>query len=730
MKICREFYPTKLSLDRFRELLGVDPIPFWSSSLELCGFSPDISNACRDEWQRYNWQRMNTLNHQDLTEAIKQAEDEIERQIGYPIGAEWVCERHPTVTHQGSKSRAYKLAKPWVTAFGSRNTQMIAEVSLTETYSTTQIQPFNAVYHSEYQMTWNTPEHFVWRISINGTEYDLSPTGLNINPRRADLQRWLNTLGLGYWYVNIQEPLQPFLNSDYDGAPIPTIEAPDGVTINYIVTYSHAEANRYRIGWNYDGHVIDGTWIDTPALGLTDVFAIDAWADGLGLGNWGVFGCLSGDLVNDPPILLIPDKPSVFEVYGTKNVTALLVPYADKLVIDGTYYDNTAIHGDNVAIDAFLQTVGLSLYVDPITLISYVDNPTLKTIHYVYPATLQPQRLFGLIKDEDVFGATLRPFSYTLQESVDTGLGLPRFMETGVIIGDSLEPQLECEIRVYAVGNKRYGQPDDLCRVRPLHHVTLDTSTGEFRIEIPTHLLIKNELLDQRVVLQADQFPIQLCCATDDVGCDNTSFYIDHLEIWRVWHDDTQPAAIFRGGCSCNSNEPCRANDISACANADTKTTQWVTPFYSQYHTINIPDRPNLREHDGWQGNTLCAPSHACAVDFHYYFDPCDKNCHEVGCNGDICHKFERSVFLLACARMADICACGCENGRIKMFQREAGQQNAVSEYNAQTVYVSSGRIGSTSEYPFGTRYGEVEAWRLIKQYIKNEGQNIWGGVL
>lgn len=729
MKICREFYPTKLSLDRFRELLSVDPIPFWSSSLELCGYSWE-DTGCRDEWQRYNWQRPNALNHQDLTEAIKQAEDEISRQVGYPLGPEWVCERHPTVTHQGNPAKAYKISKPWVTAFGSRNSQMIAEVSLTETYSTTMIQPFNAVYHSEYQMTWNTPEHTVWRISINGTEYDISPDGLNIAPRRADLQRWLNSLGLGFWYVNTQDPLQPFTDSDYSGLPIPTIEIPDGVTVEYIITYTHAEANRYRIAWNYDGHVIDGTWYDTPSMVFADVFALDAWLDGLGLGNWGVFGCLTGDLVNDPPTLLIPDKPAVFEVYGSKDATSALVPYQDKLVIAGTYYDNTAISGDNVAIAAFLTGVGLSLYIDPITSILYINNPTLIIIHYVYPATLDPQKIFGLIKDEDIFGPTLRPFSYTLEESADDGNGLPRFMETAVILGNSLEPQLECELRIYAIGNKRYGQPDELCRVRPLHHITLDNTTGAFRFEIPTHLLIKNELLDQRINRFADPFPIQLCCASDDLECDNTAFYLDHLEIWRVWHDDTQPAAIFRGGCSCNTDEPCRAEDESACANADTKVTSFVTPFYAEYHTINIPDTPLRREHDGWQGNVSCYGSNACAVDFHYYFDPCDKECTEVSCNGDICSKFERAVFMLACARLADLCPCGCENGKIKTLQREAGNQLGSNSYAGQAVYISSGKIGSTREYPFGTRYGEVEAWRLVRQYVLKTGGSVWGGVL
>jgi hypothetical protein len=730
MKICREFHPTKLSLDRFRELLSVDPIPFWSASLEICGFDWG-DTACRDEWQRYNWQRPNALNHQDLTEAIKQAEDEITRQVGYPVGPEWICERHPTVTHQGNRAGAYKINKPWVTAFGSRNSQMLAEVSLTETYETTQIQPFNAVFHSEYQMTWNTPEHCVWRISINGTEYDISPTGLNINPRRADLQRWLNTLGLGFWYVNIQDPLQPFLNSDYDGAPIPTIEAPDGATIDYIITYSHAEANRYRISWDFDGHVINGVWIDTPGLGLTDTFAIDVWADGLGLGNWGVFGSLGGDITLDPPILLIPDKPTVFEVYGSRDVTALEVLYADKLVIAGTYYDNTAIAGNDAAIQAFLQGVGLDLgYQQFYPYAKIILNPTLIIIHYVYAATLQPQKLFGLIKDEDIFGPTLRPFAYTLEESADMGAGIPRFMEKAVIIGDSLEPQMECEIRVYAVGDKRYGQPDELCRVRPLHHITLNTTNGEFSLEIPTHLLIKNEYLDQRINRFSDPFPIQLCCASDDLVCDNTLFYIDHLEVWRIWHDNTQPAAIFRGGCNCSSEEPCRVDDLTACANVTTMATQFVTPFFSSYHTINIPDTEARPEHDAWQGRTSCFNTTACAVDFHYYFDPCDENCKEIGCNGDICHKFERAVFMLACARLADLCACGCENGRVKTFQREAGSTSGANNYNAQTVFVSSGKIGSTREYPFGTRYGEVEAWRIVRQYVLKSGGSVWGGVL
>lgn len=722
MTICREFYANKMSNDRFRELLGANPESFWSSSLRLCGYGEE-DGACRDLWQRHNTQRDGALNHQDLAEAIRQAEDEIARQLGHPIGAEWICQRFPSSNPQGDLSKAYKLKTPYATAFGSRNTQMIAEVHLTDTYETTKIQPYNAVFHSQYEMQWQTPEHWLWAISINGTEYDLSPSGLNINPRRADLQRWLNSLGLGYWYVSMQAPIVPITGIN----EVPTIEIPAGVTVEFINTYTHAEVNRYRISWDFDGHVIDGTWYDTPGLGLADTVAIDTWADGLGLGNWGVFGCLGGDLVNDPPILLIPNDPAPVEVYGTIDVTSALVTYNDKMVYNGVYYDNTAISGNDAAIDAFLEGLGLDLTYQPLTGVKLIDNPGLMTIHKVVEATLYPEKLFGLIQDIDVSAPAARPFSYILYDVNSDG-----YYENATILGNSLEPELECEIQIYAVGNKRNGQPDALCRVRPFEQITLDTVSGEFAISIPTRLLIKNELLDQSIKKYDDPFPIDLCCASDDLACDPQSFYLDHLEIWRVWHDDTSPAAIFRTNCRCNSNEPCRSSDKSACVNVATTTSRWVYPKPSEYHTINIPNKTNYTEHDGWQGAATCTPTTVCAVDLHYYFDPCDENCHEIKCTGDICHKFERAVFMLAAARLWDLCPCGCENSRLRTFQRERGGQFQAHSYDGTMQVVSTGgsKAGELKEYPFGMRYGEVEAWRMIKQYIRLEGRREVGGFL
>lgn len=711
-----------MSLDRFRELLGADPIPFWSSSLRLCGYDWQQTHNCRDDWLRYTWQKPGNLNHEDLELAIQQAETEIERTLGHPVGPEWVCERHSFVTHQGNRAPTIKINLPWATAFGQRNTQHIATVSRVDPQpETVKIQPHWAVHHSEYQMTWETPEHRLWAISLNGTEYDVNAEGIT---HKADLQRWLNTLGLGTFYVTIDEPITTFSDTDYDGSPIPTIEAPSTVTIDYIVTYSHAEKNRKRIAWldRWDGHVIDGTFYDTATFGFTTQDEIKAWADGLGLGVWEVYNNYGGDLTTEPPILLIPDKPAEFEVYGCLDITGATVAYSDKMVINGTYYDNTSISGDTVAIIAFLAGLGLTAALSPTQPgVILIDNPGLVVMYRVIAADYSPIELFGLITDDVVSAAAVRPFTYVLEDADTDG-----YFENAVIIGNSLLPQLECELQLYAIGRRLNGHPDKLCRIRPIEIKTFDPATGDFEINLPTHLLIKNELLDQRVAPYNDPFPIDLCCSEDDLACDPESFYLEQFEIWRIWHDETLPDVYFRGQNACSITEPCRTEDSTGCINLKATTTQWVYPYGSAYHTVNLPDGiSSSPERDSWRS---AGCPHTCQADIFYYFDPCDKTCHSVECRGDICHKFERAVFMLASARLWDLCPCGCDDNRLRTFQREAGQNFQTGSYEAQNVIVSAGRIGDTAEYPYGTRYGEVEAWRVIRNYLRFEVGAVWGG--
>lgn len=83
---------TWLSLDRWAEILGLDPLHF---SQLLC---EDLTNTtCGDPWFQYSWQDANKLGRQEVAEAIKRAETMIADVVGYNLLPDWIAgEQLPT----------------------------------------------------------------------------------------------------------------------------------------------------------------------------------------------------------------------------------------------------------------------------------------------------------------------------------------------------------------------------------------------------------------------------------------------------------------------------------------------------------------------------------------------------------------------------------------------------------------------------------------------------------
>lgn len=84
---------TWLSLDRWAELIGVNPLHF--NGLTHGTLLPQT--VCNDAWMQHAWQHADQVSREDVAYAIQQAEQNIANEVGYNLLPDWtVDERHPT----------------------------------------------------------------------------------------------------------------------------------------------------------------------------------------------------------------------------------------------------------------------------------------------------------------------------------------------------------------------------------------------------------------------------------------------------------------------------------------------------------------------------------------------------------------------------------------------------------------------------------------------------------
>lgn len=84
---------TILSLDRYAQIMGLDPVHFNQGFDET--FFP-VNSDCPDVWFKYSWQRPGYASRYDLAVAIKDAEEDIANVLGYWPGPKWTSEEDHT----------------------------------------------------------------------------------------------------------------------------------------------------------------------------------------------------------------------------------------------------------------------------------------------------------------------------------------------------------------------------------------------------------------------------------------------------------------------------------------------------------------------------------------------------------------------------------------------------------------------------------------------------------
>lgn len=77
---------TLLSLDRFAQIMGINPMHFAGAQAE--NFFP-LQNACNDLWLQHSWQWQDPIGREELAEEIYNAERDIARQLGWWPAPVW-----------------------------------------------------------------------------------------------------------------------------------------------------------------------------------------------------------------------------------------------------------------------------------------------------------------------------------------------------------------------------------------------------------------------------------------------------------------------------------------------------------------------------------------------------------------------------------------------------------------------------------------------------------------
>lgn len=85
----RASIPTLLSLDRFAQIMSINPVHF--SGAAGATIFP-VGGSCKDIWRQYSWQSPQIVSREDIAQAIANAEEELSNLLGYYPAPVWIEE--------------------------------------------------------------------------------------------------------------------------------------------------------------------------------------------------------------------------------------------------------------------------------------------------------------------------------------------------------------------------------------------------------------------------------------------------------------------------------------------------------------------------------------------------------------------------------------------------------------------------------------------------------------
>lgn len=240
-----------------------------------------------------------------------------------------------------------------------------------------------------------------------------------------------------------------------------------------------------------------------------------------------------------------------------------------------------------------------------------------------------------------------------------------------------------CRTDPESTGADRYWQIKDI-------RVKYNSSTQQAIVYVPIWQLFKPQL--QREI------------NAGVIDADDSDSYVDTLEFYRVYNDPSAPVQFLWANEVACSTAACAWATQTGCmrvsdrrnglvniqpATYDSTTNAFTTAAFSQ----NIePDKARLWYYAG-------------------YIDPNKRGCH------DLSHWWAITIAMLATARLNKQ-VCACENvARIAVEWQEDTAKNTTAR-----TYITQPDLNN----PFGTKVGEVGAWRRLKTLSIRKGRAVF----
>jgi len=320
-------------------------------------------------------------------------------------------------------------------------------------------------------------------------------------------------------------------------------------------------------------------------------------------------------------------------------------------------------------------------------------STTYDTAWPSYPLSPEFQEMG--IKTENVLAtATQTGGQLTFEDRDSDG-----FFETAVVtlvLGSPPESTKDCWISLQFSDGRDVGP------------ITVTQNDGvNLIIELNSYQIISQDLYSPFY----DTGQLDVCQLADDVLFTES---VTAVETYPDFTNQGKYSSYTSNGCGCGGNcDVCTATEQTVCVQ-----------LIGNNRGVPIPADYDVT--DGFCNltdcSTLCRPD---KVELYYFANPCQtENCDSASCVTGVCAKFEKALYYLSATRLGDICDCSCAANSSNDFfkvQREAGDGTGNS-YNSNNV-----GFEIVESSPFGTRWGEVMAYRILRNLQENKiGGVVW----
>jgi hypothetical protein len=283
------------------------------------------------------------------------------------------------------------------------------------------------------------------------------------------------------------------------------------------------------------------------------------------------------------------------------------------------------------------------------------------------------------------------------------------FSETALLIAYLEDPEVvprPCEVTLFYPD----GCGDPLQQICPLRNVVVDysddTGLGEIRIEVWAWQLIRPELWSAPV----GGGDGNAACQVSAIDLLDSNVYVEELEVchhtFKPWTPMVEFGVEQTGqicGCDSDGCHICSPQTFPGCLLAGTRAPGFVVPVPARWDD----------EECGWVAYTPldlnCLGVTPSFVRIHYWHGCIDDGCDPSDPSAATCHALKQVTAILAAARLPKtVCACDCTDyAWFDGLKRDL----SYSTRSEGTFFLSQELVNN----PFGTRSGEIQAYRKLK---------------